>query len=179
MEEGTDPLPKCDLFRKHVRPNVLQQHGLTKECKDRQKLLRWRTAVQEAHDTKELWYTIGDAVLESVDQFCYLGRPMLANDDDIGAIQHNITKARRKWQMLSQILSREGAKPKVIGIFYRAVIQLVLLYGSETWVLTKEKYQLSTIQTGNCSAQLEETSPNSFSRCPSASDQWNPRRIRG
>jgi hypothetical protein len=67
---------------------------------------------------------------------------MLANDDNVGAIQHNITKARRKWQMLSPILSQEGAQPKVMGIFYKAVIQLVLLYGSETWLLTEEKYQL-------------------------------------
>jgi hypothetical protein len=48
---------------------------------------------------------------------------MLANDNDVGAIQRNITKAMRKWQMLSQILLREGAQPKVMGIFYNAIIQ--------------------------------------------------------
>jgi hypothetical protein len=67
---------------------------------------------------------------------------MLANDDNVGAIQHNITKASCKWQMLSPILLREGAQPKVLRIFYNANIQSVLLYGSKTWVLTKEKYQL-------------------------------------
>jgi hypothetical protein len=29
-----------------------------------------------------------------------------------------------------------------MGVFYKAVIQSVLLYGSETWVITKQKYQL-------------------------------------
>jgi hypothetical protein len=29
-----------------------------------------------------------------------------------------------------------------MGVFYKAVIQSVLLYGSETWVLTKQKHQL-------------------------------------
>jgi hypothetical protein len=67
---------------------------------------------------------------------------MLANDNDIGAIQHNVKKARKKWQMLSQILTREGAQPKIMGIFYKAVVQATLLYGSETWVITKEKYNI-------------------------------------
>ena len=38
---------------------------------------------------------------------------------------------------LSQILSREGADPKVSGNFYKVVDQAVLLFGAETWVLTQ------------------------------------------
>jgi hypothetical protein len=34
-----------------------------------------------------------------------------------------IKKARKKWQML--ILAREGARPKIMGILYKAVIQSV------------------------------------------------------
>lgn len=36
----------------------------------------------------------------------------------------------------------EGAKSKVMGMFYKAVVQSVLLYGSETWVLTKANYDI-------------------------------------
>ena len=35
-----------------------------------------------------------------------------------------------------RILIQEGADPKVLGIFFRAVTQAVLLFGAETWVLT-------------------------------------------
>ena len=48
----------------------------------------------------------------------------------------NLSKARKSWGKLSWILSREGADPKVSGIFLKAVSQAVLLFGVETWVLT-------------------------------------------
>ena len=35
-----------------------------------------------------------------------------------------------------QILSREGADKRVSGNFFKAVVQAVLLFGAETWVLT-------------------------------------------
>ena len=34
-----------------------------------------------------------------------------------------------------RILIREGADPKVLGHFYKAVAQAVLMFGSETWVI--------------------------------------------
>ena len=37
---------------------------------------------------------------------------------------------------LSRIMSQEGADPKVLGNFYKAVAQAVFLFGAETWVLT-------------------------------------------
>ena len=35
-----------------------------------------------------------------------------------------------------RILSREGAAPRVFGFFFKATVQAVLLFGSETWVVT-------------------------------------------
>ena len=35
-----------------------------------------------------------------------------------------------------RILIREGVNPKVSGHFFKAVVQEVLLFGEETWVLT-------------------------------------------
>ena len=39
--------------------------------------------------------------------------------------------------MLARILGREGADPKVSRNLYISVTQQVLLFGAETWVLTK------------------------------------------
>ena len=45
-------------------------------------------------------------------------------------------RARSVWGRLDTLLRREGAKHKVSEIFYRVVVQEILLYGSETWVLS-------------------------------------------
>ena len=37
---------------------------------------------------------------------------------------------------MMRILSRDGADPRVYGFFFKAVVQAVLLFSSETWVVT-------------------------------------------
>ena len=37
---------------------------------------------------------------------------------------------------MSRLLIREGADPNVLGDLFKAVVQAVLLFGAETWVLT-------------------------------------------
>ena len=49
----------------------------------------------------------------------------------------NLVRAKKVWGRLARILGREGADPKVSRNFYIAVTQQVLLFGAETWVLTK------------------------------------------
>ena len=39
---------------------------------------------------------------------------------------------------MARVLGREGADPKVSRSFYTAVTQQVLLFGAESWVLTKK-----------------------------------------
>lgn len=68
--------------------------------------------------------------------FRYLGRPLSATDNDWPALYSNLLKARQKWARISRLLAREGASPKVSAMFYKAIVMSVLLYGSETWVIT-------------------------------------------
>ena len=42
------------------------------------------------------------------------------------------------WGRLAWVLGREGADPKVSRSFYTAVTQQVLLFGAETWLLTRK-----------------------------------------
>ena len=72
-----------------------------------------------------------------VTEFRYLGRVMTNTDDDCPAVAGNLRKARVTWGRLARILGREGADPKVSRNFSIAVTQQVLLFGAETWVLTK------------------------------------------
>ena len=45
----------------------------------------------------------------------------------------NLRKSRAQ---LMRILVREGVNLRVYGMFFKAVVQVVLLFGSETWVMT-------------------------------------------
>ena len=42
------------------------------------------------------------------------------------------------WGRLARVLGREGADPKVSRSFYTDVTHQVLLFGAETWVLTRK-----------------------------------------
>ena len=82
-------------------------------------------------------FCIGNQEIDQVQQFCYLGRPLAADDQDDIAISHNLAKARNTWGRLRPILAANGATPKIMARFYLAIVQAILLYGSETWVLSK------------------------------------------
>ena len=52
-------------------------------------------------------------------------------------MRSQIKKAWEIWARVGQVLQAENTPPKVSAKFYKAVVQSVLLYGSETWNLTK------------------------------------------
>ena len=85
----------------------------------------------------EVGFTAYGEDLERVEEFKYLGRLLTMDDTDTQAIRSNLTKARKAWKMISRLLRSENMKPRVCGMFFKAVVQAVLLYGSETWVLTE------------------------------------------
>ena len=74
--------------------------------------------------------------LEPVTSFTYLGQALTVEENDWRAMVCNIQHARKKWEQLPRYLSREGADARNSGQIYLAVLQLVILYGSETRVLT-------------------------------------------
>ena len=51
------------------------------------------------------------------------------------AIRGNLKNWRKTWARISQVLRAEHAPPRVCGMFYRATVQSILLYGSETWTV--------------------------------------------
>ena len=85
--------------------------------------------------------------LENFAKFRYLGQVLTAGDDDWIAVVGKLGKAQHSWGWLSRILRLEGSDPKVSGSFYKAVVQVVLLFGAETWVLTpRMKRSLDSFQ---------------------------------
>ena len=72
--------------------------------------------------------------LATVTLFKYLGQVLTAADDYWPEVVGNLWMARKSWARMERILGGEGASPQVSGMFFKAVVQAVLLFGSETWV---------------------------------------------
>ena len=76
-----------------------------------------------------------------MDSFKYLGQILHQVDDDWLAVLCNIWRARQFWGFLGKLLRREGLNPIIPEEFYCEVVQAVLLFGYESWVLTAEMLQ--------------------------------------
>jgi hypothetical protein len=87
---------------------------------------------------QETRFSVSDVELETVDCFRYLGHPLVANGNDWPAVVYNLNRVRGHWAQVSRVLTRQGADPKVAGYFYKVIVQSVLLYGCETWVISKQ-----------------------------------------
>jgi hypothetical protein len=81
-------------------------------------------------------FSVHGVPLESVSKFLYLGRQLSSTDDDWPDVVKNWAKAQRRWATISRVLIRYGATPRISEMIYTAVVQSVLLYGPETWVLS-------------------------------------------
>ena len=68
---------------------------------------------------KELWesterdFEAYGKPIEAVPSFKYLGRIMMAGEDDWPAVAGNLVMARKSWGRLTRILGREGADKRV------------------------------------------------------------------
>jgi hypothetical protein len=74
--------------------------------------------------------------IEQVKEFKYLGRIIRQDDNDLSAVEWNLKQARQEWGSIRRLLLKKSASPKTMAKFYKAIVQSVLLYGSESWVLS-------------------------------------------
>ena len=71
--------------------------------------------------------------LEVADKFCYLGDVIVKGRGAEEASRARVRCAWGKFRDLRGLLTARGASLKVKGKIYRACVQRVLVYGSETW----------------------------------------------
>ena len=74
--------------------------------------------------------------LLTVTEFKYLGWFLTAYDDEWQEVVANIQKSLIRWSSFFRILGWERSDPRTSGTFYKAVVQVTLLFVSETWVVT-------------------------------------------
>ena len=112
------------------------RHYATAMCKKGAERKRRQMSEAEFRDITERAFKAYGKPLEIVSTFKYLGRVMTAGDDSWPAVAGNLVKARKSWGRLLHILSREGANERVSGNFFNVVVQAVLLFREDRWVLT-------------------------------------------
>ena len=132
-EDG--PLPKCSLCG--LRTRDLQKHQRSRTCQQAQRKRMNEKKQDKQYNAGKVQFTVNGKQLQRVKQFRYLGRIFTDNDDDSICIQENLRSARSRWNSIAKILKNEGANAKVMAKFYITIVQAVLLYGADTWVVTK------------------------------------------
>ena len=68
--------------------------------------------------------------------FKYPGRVLMAEDYDWPEVVRNLRRARQKWEQMTRVLSREGEDSQTLGQIYLEVVQSIMIYESESLVLT-------------------------------------------
>ena len=122
---------RCERCAIQVNP-LYPRHVQTKECQvgvERRK--QRETAISSALALRQQ-FTVRGEVLERVEVFKYLGRMMAQDNDDIQAVWLQLRKARATWARVGQVLRSENVTPFVAARFYQAIVQAILLDGSET-----------------------------------------------
>ena len=93
---------------------------------------------------------VRDSVVEEVDCFTYLGAHVTRDGGGTLDVKKRTTLAYESFNRLNKIWSARGISRKTKATFFKTLVLSVLLYGCETWKLTKrEEKKLDTFQT-NC-----------------------------
>jgi hypothetical protein len=126
----------CRCWRCGMQVNPkFTRHQNTKECQVGVERKQQREAAVTSALALRQQFTVHGEALERVEVFKYLGRLLAQDNDDLQAIRNQMRKARGTWARVGQVLRAENVPPRIAAKFYKAVVQAVLLYGSETWVL--------------------------------------------
>jgi len=75
--------------------------------------------------------------LEKVNSFVYLGTLITADNNASDEMNNRITLASRSFFGLVNALKAKNVNRKYKVIIYKTLIKPVLMYGAETWVLSK------------------------------------------
>ena len=137
LEEISLPYPRypnCDRCMPHKSLDV--RHLTTALCRQGMEKKWYSLTEEEAREGAEKSPTVYGVPLSQVTSFKYLGRVLAAEYDYWSALVRNLRRARQKWAWITRVMSREGADAQTLEQIYLAVVQLVLLYRSDTLVLT-------------------------------------------
>jgi hypothetical protein len=107
-------------------------HYETALCKDGVARKVQHAAAERVHLALQNTLTAHGQGLERVEVFKYLGCWLVYNNNNSQAVRGKLKKAQGIWVRISCMLRAENSSPHVCGIFYKATMQSILLFGSKT-----------------------------------------------
>ncbi len=141
--EGSLPLPQCNRCRLQITYVAMNsRHYKTALCREGIARRVKHAAAKRMHLSLNQTFTAYGERLERVEVFKYLGRLLAYDDNNARAVQGNLKKAHAVWSRLSRMIRAENASSRACGIFYKATVQSILLFGSETWNLSQLSLKL-------------------------------------
>ena len=79
----------------------------------------------------------GSDKCEVVDKFCYLGDMLSVGGGADAAVVTRISSGWKKFRELKPILTAKDVSDDIKSQLYTACVQTVMIYGAETWPMTK------------------------------------------
>ena len=129
-------LPQCRLCGFFGSRTDSDGHRESLVCQKFAERRRQYFQAQRQARAKEVTFQVGGQELNRVNRFRYLGRVLDEDDDDVHAALRQLSRAKAKWGRIGHVLRTEGTTPRVMDYFYKAGVQAILLYGSETWTVS-------------------------------------------
>jgi hypothetical protein len=111
-------------------------HYETALCRDGVARRVQHAAAERVHLSLSQTFTTYGEEFERVEVFKYLGHLLAYDDNDAQAVRGNLKKVHAVWLRLSCTIRSESASPCACGIFYKATMQSILLFGSKKWNLS-------------------------------------------
>ena len=94
------------------------------------------------------WLRVRDSVVEEVDSFSYLGAQVTKDGGDTLDIKKRTALAYASFNRLNKIWRARGINRKTKATLFKTLVLSVLLYGCETWKMTKgEEKKLDIFHT--------------------------------
>ena len=123
------------------RPPLLRLnscHYNSYKCRLGEAIRICRDTLQHFFEASRVSIWVNVDPLEPADNFPYLDLTITYNNSDWVAMYHKPQKSWERWGMISKVLTKIWETARYCGMLYKLVTQMVLLYGSESWVVTGE-----------------------------------------
>ena len=119
-------------------------HYMSEKCKQVEERRLRRETLQRCFEASRVLFHNNADTLPLSDAFPYLGRTITYNNSDWAVVYLNLRKSQRRWGMIARVLEITGATVWARVAMYEAVVQLVLLYGSASSLVTGEILKVLT-----------------------------------
>ena len=137
LEEVNRPHPHFpDWFMFVPWSELNKLHPNTALCARGAERNRRRLTDEEAQAGDETYFQAYSQLLATVTSFLCLLQILMSTYNNWLEVVYNLGKSRQIWARLLRILEREGEVARTSGRFYLAVMQEILIFGLDMWVVT-------------------------------------------